>query len=377
MTTRKAVYAGSFDPITNGHINIVERAARLFDEVVVVVSVASSKHYTFCVSERVLMVKQTLSHLQNVSVHICTDQYVVSYAYSIGATTLVRGLRNSEDLVHEQVLAEENRNICPEVETVLIPCIPNLMHVSSSMVRGHVGADRNWEAQVSRSVPDLVVQELKKKFILGKARAHWARLMSEIGNPTGSEKILLEVLSRYSESHRAYHDLIHIVNMLDELDLIVTKEGFSIALRLAIWYHDVVYETKSKDHPVVADNEERSAYKAQLDMEQMGLPCNLIQEVKRLILVTKHADTPSDHDAKLLMDLDLMILGKTAEEFDEYEAGIRIEYEWVPETTFSTKRAQILQSFLNRKMIYSTPIFQEKYEGSARTNLERSVSKLS
>jgi pantetheine-phosphate adenylyltransferase len=368
MNERKAVYAASLDPITNGHINVIERMAPLYDELIVLVAVDPRKTYTFTPEERVNMTKAAVAHLANVSVDVCIGHYVVRQAESVGAQVIVRGLRNFKDLEDEQTLAEENRKICPHIETVWVPCLPNLMHVSSSMVKGHVGIDPEWECQVARSVPAAVVSKLKEKFILGKARKHWAILMSALGNPKGSEVVLKDLLTRYGEPHRAYHNIAHVVTMLDELELL--NEG-DPAISLAIWFHDAVYEPKTKDN-----NEERSAELARNSIKQIGLPDSLGKQINDLIMATKHTAVPVDHATQILVDLDLVILGKSNKEFDVYEVGIRKEYDWVPQADFNAGRSKILQFFLNRSKIYLTELFRSRYESTARNNLERSIKRL-
>ncbi len=367
MKTRKAVYAASLDPITNGHINVIKRMAPLYDELVVLVAVDSRKTYTFTPEERVTMAKAAVADMPNVSVDVCVGRYVVKHAESIEAQVIVRGLRNFKDLEDEQMLAEENRKICPHIETVWVPCLPDLMHVSSSMVKGHVGVDPDWENQVARSVPAAVVIKLKEKYILGKARKHWATLMSGFGIPKGSEMILKELLSRYSEPARAYHNLEHIVAMLDELEPMNEADP---AIAMAIWFHDAVYDPKAKD------NEGQSAELAKKMIEDIGLPTMFGKYVGSLIMATKHTLVPIGRAAQVLVDLDLMVLRKSEREFEAYEAGIRKEYDWVPEADFNVGRSKILQSFLDRPSIYSTELFRDKYERSARENLKRSIEKL-
>lgn len=374
MKTRRAVYAASLDPITNGHINVIERMAPLYDELIVLVAADPRKTYTFSTEERVEMAKAAVAHLPNVTVDACIGRYVVKQAQEMGARAIIRGLRNFKDLEDEQTLAEENRKICPEIETIWVPCLPHLMHVSSSMVRGHVGIDPEWECQVARSVPAAVVTKLKEKFILGKARKHWAALMSALGNPKESETVLKEILKRYGEPHRGYHNLVHIVSMLDELETrrneLAGERGVDLSITFAIWFHDAIYDPKAKD------NEEQSARLAKDMIKQMSLPDSLGEQVDALIMATKHTAVPTDGAAQILVDLDLMILGKPEQEFDAYETGIREEYQWVPEPDFRKGRSAILQSFLDRPSIYSTEMFRNKYELVARKNLERSIGKL-
>jgi pantetheine-phosphate adenylyltransferase len=367
VKVRKAVYAASLDPITNGHINVIERMAPLYDELVVLVAVDTRKTYTFTHEERVEMTKAAVSHISNITVDVCIGHYVVKHADSIDAQVIIRGLRNFKDLEDEQTLAEENRKICPHIETIWVPCLPNLMHVSSSMVKGHVGIDPGWEEQVARSVPTAVVTKLKEKFILGKARRHWATLMAVLGNPKESETVFKDLLALYNETHRGYHNLEHIVAMLDELEQINESDPVVI---LAIWFHDAIYNPKSKD------NEEQSAKLAKKEILKIGLPSTLGDQVSSLVMATKHTAVPTVHASQVLSDLDLMILGKSEKEFDAYEVGIRKEYDWVSQSDFNAGRSKILQSFLDRPSIYSTELFRDRYESAARKNLERSIRQL-
>lgn len=363
---RKAVYAASLDPITNGHINVVERIAPLYDEVVVVVAVDSRKKYTFAQEERLLMAREALAHLPNVTVDVCVGRYVVNYMHEIGANVLIRGLRNSTDLEAEQTLAIENGRIQPGIETLWIPCRPELMHVSSSMVRGHVGVDPDWETQVSRSVPGVVVKKLKEKYICNKAWVHWQAFMKIIEKDECRE-LFDEFVTAYSEQHRVYHTLEHIVSMLDEYQVIGGQDTATI---LAIWGHDVVYDSQ------VNNNEYRSGLHTLRVAERLGVDSRLYSEISRRVNMTKHPSTPTHREDMLIVDLDLMILGSSEARFDTYETGIRQEYSWVTEADFRFHRSKFLQTLLDQPSIYYTDWFKEKYEAKARANLERSIKKL-
>ncbi len=381
MAKRKAVYAASLDPITNGHLNIIERMAPLYDELIVLVAVDGRKNYMFTPEERVAMAEAAVEHLPNVAVGVCLGRYVVKVAEEEGARVVFRGLRNSSDLEAEQVMAIENRQIAPSVETILVPCLPELMHVSSSMVKSHVGVDPDWETQVSRSVPAAVVVKLKEKHVLAKAAKHWAALMAELENPKGAGAVFNGLVKAYGEPHRYYHTLAHIVDMLDELDAWGTELLLDdpVAAKFAIWYHDVVYVPHTADLQPVTDNEERSAQRLAADLETLGLPSALINKAKAHVLCTTHRVAPPEHDARVVADLDLAILGKSAKEFDRYEAAIRAEYGLVPEPLFRARRVKILRLFLDtnlRPSIYLTDALRSGYEAPARANLARSLAKL-
>jgi predicted metal-dependent HD superfamily phosphohydrolase len=179
-----------------------------------------------------------------------------------------------------------------------------------------------------------------------------------------------DLVSRYSEPQRHYHNLTHIAECLAEYDSTPQLAKDPVAVELAIWFHDVIYD------PHAADNEERSAELVQQRITQAGGGAELGRTVAALIQATKTHDPDFHPDAPLLVDVDLSILGQPKKRFQEYEAQIRREYEWVPEETFKVKRAEILQRFLARDRIYATGHFFGKYEQQARSNLESSIRSL-
>jgi predicted metal-dependent HD superfamily phosphohydrolase len=194
----------------------------------------------------------------------------------------------------------------------------------------------------------------------------WARA-GAAGDPLPPWEFLS---ARYGEPHRAYHTLRHVAHCLDELGAARALARDPVAVEMALWYHDVVYDPRAKD------NEERSAEIAARAAVAMGLPAAAGLRVADLIRVSTHAGLAPDPDAQLFADIDLSILGQPAEAFDEYERQVRAEYAWVPDPAFRAGRAAILQSFLDRPSIYASEFFRRTYEESARRNLSRSLQKL-
>src|SRR5262245_10698887 len=182
--------------------------------------------------------------------------------------------------------------------------------------------------------------------------------------------VLKDLIARYEEPHRSYHTVDHILDCLKEFRSVVYWAMEKDAIEMALWFHDAVYD------PRATDNEEQSANLAENVLRQAKFPDHFIRYVRDLILATRHQAVPELPDAQLLVDIDLAVLGQSAERFDAYEAAIRKEYQWVPKKIFSEKRAAILKSFLDRETIYATPEFQKKYEQKARANLERSIRRL-
>lgn len=131
---RLAVYPGSFDPPTLGHLDIVERASRLFDEAIVAVGVNRSKASFMSVDDRLASLRESCAHLANVRV-ASFDGLLIEYATRMGATAIVRGLRATADFEYEFQMAMVNRRLRPEVETVFLMTHWEKSYVSSSIVR--------------------------------------------------------------------------------------------------------------------------------------------------------------------------------------------------------------------------------------------------
>ncbi|HIW72388.1 MAG TPA: pantetheine-phosphate adenylyltransferase [Candidatus Levilactobacillus faecigallinarum] len=129
-----AVFPGSFDPLTNGHLDLITRASRMFDQLVVAVGQNTSKRGVFTAEERVAFIRQSVGDLPNVDVRIETG-LTVAFMQSIHATVLVRGLRNSADFEYEQGIAGMNRHLAPEIDTVCLMADAQYQFVSSSLLK--------------------------------------------------------------------------------------------------------------------------------------------------------------------------------------------------------------------------------------------------
>ena len=195
----------------------------------------------------------------------------------------------------------------------------------------------------------------------------WNLLCSFAGFPATLRQCFDDLRNRYSEAHRHYHNSQHIDECLQEFERARLEAENPVALELAIWFHDVIYD------PRRSDNEERSA---QFAGECLNAADDLRQRICELILTTKTHLPGTVRDAALLIDIDLTIFGKSEMRFREYENAIRAEYAWVPESVYREKRAEILRKFLERKRIYTTKHFFDLYELSARRNISNSIASL-
>ncbi|HXI50124.1 MAG TPA: hypothetical protein VNH84_01405 [Candidatus Saccharimonadales bacterium] len=179
-----------------------------------------------------------------------------------------------------------------------------------------------------------------------------------------------QLQSAYTEPHRHYHNLTHLQECLAEFDSARHLVHDPAAVELALWFHDFCYDTRT------GDNEERSALAAEETLSTADLPGPMREQIRRLILDTKHQSPPASPDGELLVDVDLSILGRPRPRFEEYEHQIRREYSWVPAVVFAFKRRGILKGFLKRPTLYRTEFFRERYEAQAKANLKWSVKLL-
>ena len=171
---------------------------------------------------------------------------------------------------------------------------------------------------------------------------------------------------------RRYHTLGHIRACLELLGGVhgLTPEDRRL-LEYAIWWHDAVYD------PARPDNEEQSAALARSELAGLGRPDAEIDEVARLVLLTKgHRVEPGDRLGALLVSIDLSILGADRQTYDAYAAQVREEYSHVPAEAFRIGRAAVLRKILEAPAIFPDPAFRDRYEAAARSNLDREIQAL-
>ncbi len=130
-----ALFPGSFDPMTNGHLNLIERSAKLFDEVIIGVFINTSKQTLFTPEEKKYLIEEATKEMPNVRVIMQETQLTVESAKSLGANFLIRGIRNVKDYEYEKDIAKMNQHLAPEIETVFLLAEEPYAHVSSSLLK--------------------------------------------------------------------------------------------------------------------------------------------------------------------------------------------------------------------------------------------------
>jgi predicted metal-dependent HD superfamily phosphohydrolase len=187
----------------------------------------------------------------------------------------------------------------------------------------------------------------------------WAAL--NLAPPAG---LCEQLLRAWNEPQRHYHTLQHLNECLALFDTLRAHAEQPADIELALWFHDAIYDVQGHD------NEARSALKVG------GVDAARCQRVRDLIMATCHTALPASPDQALLVDIDLAILGAPAARFSEYTRQISAEYAWVPREVYAVKRRAVLEGFLDREQIYTTPAVAQRLEPRARDNLAKAISSL-
>lgn len=197
-------------------------------------------------------------------------------------------------------------------------------------------------------------------------RLYWTQF-SEHVNLTSVQSASLFLLLDYAYSHNYYHTHQHIVECLELFYEIKDQLNDPIAVELAIWFHDVIYD------PQAFDNEEQSA-KLMLKHGVGILKKAELEKVARWIIATKKHLPSKEHDLKYLLDIDLAILSASPQRFMEYEKQIQQEYVWVSPEVYQIKRTEVLMQFYQQQPLFQTEYFQQKFEDAAKNNLAQVLS---
>ncbi|ABD83179.1 HD domain-containing protein [Saccharophagus degradans] len=199
--------------------------------------------------------------------------------------------------------------------------------------------------------------------------SHWLQLMKRLSLPQ-SLSTYTQLCAAYTETHRFYHTLQHINACLIHLNNTERLATEPDHIALALWFHDAIYQ------PFSTNNEQQSADWAQRFLVGLNASPALIDNVYRLIMATAHNSEPQHDDERLIVDIDLTILGAPPTIFEEFEQNIRNEYKRVPTFIYKSKRKKILQQFLARPRLYYFDYFFDMFETQARENLNNVISKL-
>jgi len=156
---KTVICPGSFDPVTKGHMDIIERASKLFDKVIVAVLNNAVKHPSFTIEERIELLRETTKHLDNIEISTF-DGLLVDFAKQRGASAVVKGLRAVTDFEYEFQMSMINKKLCPEIETIFLNTSQEYMYLSSSVVKQIAAAGGDISLFVPEEIRDKIVDRL-------------------------------------------------------------------------------------------------------------------------------------------------------------------------------------------------------------------------
>jgi len=163
MKETSAVYAGTFDPLTIGHLWMIKRGAAIFDKLIVAIGINPEKSCMFSVEDRLDMLRRSVEQFSNVEISSFTNQFLITYAQSVDARFVLRGIRTESDYEYERVMRNINGDLNSGITTVFLMPPRGIAEVSSSMVKGLIGPD-GWEAIVKGYLPKPVFEKLKEAY---------------------------------------------------------------------------------------------------------------------------------------------------------------------------------------------------------------------
>ncbi len=387
-------YAGSFSPVTRGHLGIICEALNDYDQVIVGVGVNEGKQQLYLPEERAEMVHKSLddllfeyeyrdligikysrSELQALERLANTPDCVkvISYkgltvdeALKQGATSLIRGERIVGDhdsemqtsILNKQIL--EVRKASLNMATIPVPR-EDMTYISSSNVRTLFGLNEYIAAEryITSSVHAyLVGKKLSEKYVDLLKRCDVSKI--------NSIKNYSNLVKTYNK--RRHHSMSHIGYMFNYLQIAENLEYAQTEnkelLAIAIFYHDFVNEGKEDD--------EKASCAA---LKDAGLSTNLRAEIEKLIMATKHGALPEEmsFEMKLIHDLDLAVLGDTTN-YGHYAANIRWEYGKYDDEAYKKGRIDVLKKLLSSEPLFLLPEFAKLFEEDARANMQKEIS---
>ena len=161
--TNIALYAGSFDPVTFGHLWLIREASCLFNNLIIAIGQNPQKTCSFDLNTRMNLLQYAIKDYSNVEIKILDNEFLINYAMSINIKYIIRGIRNTEDYEYEKMMRYINSDICDEVQTLFLIPPRKYAEVSSNLIKGLVGS-KGWQSIASKYVPVHVIKALEQKF---------------------------------------------------------------------------------------------------------------------------------------------------------------------------------------------------------------------
>jgi pantetheine-phosphate adenylyltransferase len=378
---KKIGFSGTLDPITNGHMWVIEEARTMADKVVVFISENPFKKCQFSAERRQQIVEQSCVERgwDNVSVIVVRGDYTARAAKKHGVDYLLRGIRNTTDFDYENLLQQANVDVINGTKTVFVMPPRDLGSVSSSFIKGLQGP-AGWHWYTKKFIPPAAYKAWIEDWLYQEWRQLWSSkdVNSHIDATSfaNQEAWFQKILQAYREPTRHYHNLDHLVHGLSELRVwaanCAASENDLRVLKQAFWFHDFVYAGQQD-----VSDEEASA-QAWLNS---SLDLHNAEAVAALIRATDHfQEQHIDHPLKpILLGADLAILGQHADIYIAYASAIRQEYQHVPSIIYSEKRRHALVHLRKKALdqqLFQSAYFGHEYNANAIENMTQEIERL-
>lgn len=377
---KKIAFSGTLDPITNGHMWVIQEARSIADEVVIFISENPFKKPQFSAEKRKTIVEQSVAAVgwTNVDVTIVKGDYTARAAKRNGIDYLIRGIRNTADFDYENLIQQANVDTLQGAKTIFVMPPRDLGSVSSSFVRalqGPVG----WHWSVKNFLPGPAYTA----WILNWLKMEWDTLWQCQQMEADMRAKSLFWFNRlvgdtaYGSTLRPYHNHDHLVHGLSEINVWAANTNASnddiATLKKAFWFHDAVYDVPHK----LVSNEEASArlwIEAALVTDDIEGPASLIRATDHL-----QSNTITHPLKDVMLSVDLAILGQRDIVYDAYATAVRAEYAIVEEDIFRENRQRVLRYFQQMaasRNLFPDLYFSDLYGQTALENLSREIASL-
>lgn len=372
---KKIAFAGTFDPLTNGHLWVIEEGLNMADELVVMIAHNPAKKTLFNEHERKDMIEKSLQErniAHKVKVELISNEYVAQAAENYDCEYLIRGIRGAMEFDYEALIQKTNTDVLMGVKTIFVMPPRDLESVSSSYVKSLIGPI-GWHWQIKKFLPHAVYKAWINKYLSSYLDKYLID-NTFVFDPTNKQKLMTIVEKSYNNPDRKYHSLDHILHCLQELEKVAFKvEKYEMEqLVLAVLFHDIVYNSPDK---TLSDEQHSSVF-----FEQFAKTINYqkTKEIADMILTTAYLSNGKKVEnelEKILCSVDLAILAQPQFTYKWYQDMVRQEYDFVSDKDYIDGRTQALQTLLKKEQLYLHEFFFN-YEKRARKNMQNEIKVL-
>lgn len=401
---KTAVYAGSFDPLTNGHLWVIDSALKIFDKLIIVIASNSNKKPIFSEEERFHMIYNIIFDNRNTKSGVEIDFlhkniFLADYCKMKNINFIIRGIRNISDMEYENSILEVNNSINPSLTTLFLIPPKSLCHISSSIVKELISVNSmNSSLEIKKYVPSSVFEKIESRIKNKKVDEDfvfitWKNSIIKVCNSfivKDYDNLINftynKIYDMYNQNNRYYHNMKHIEKSLMMLDKFksffdnVTEEDIAV-LNIALFFHDCEYNSLSTEHEIASSKKALEIlYKFS---EVSNISYRVVNKIQQLIVSTKY-EGDSNEKKNILFDImreiDFSILASPINEYEEYKNNIYSEFlnplSSIKESFFYHERLKFIHKILSVKTFFKVLPGSNLMNSAMKKNLEREKKEL-